>query len=419
MRIWSILVVCALITSAYVASSFAAETIVGGQYRVMTNVSNFGWHQTTVSEDEDANVYINQRFRMNLNSTFDGHARAHVQLEFGHNTWGDGVGTKTISRDDGDDIGIELRHAYLDFDVRGIGIKAGIQDWSDGFGDVLASGDWDYNAGGVMVSKRADRLNLKVGMLKLWEGDSREDDDSDLYAVDVDVTPVGFHLYFLNDKSVAKAEETNLWAGVSVKREVGPATVDGAVIYNQGSVDGDGGADLEHAGYAVKAACSAEAGSADLGVQVLYSTGDDGKSGTDTDEFRTLQADGQGYWSYVGLFTPRGPSDTNNLRASLRNRDQNGIPRGLTTVQARCSYPVREDLSFYAAAGVFQASVDDGKGKGMGTEVLAEGKYMISKTLGIEFGGSVAILGDFYKKIGSEDSPNNLYELYSRLQVEF
>ena len=160
-------------------------------------------------------------------------------------------------------------------------------------------------------------------------------------------------------------------------------------------------------------------GSAHVGVQVLYSTGDDGKSGTDTDEFQTLEPDGQGYWSYVGLFTPRGPSDTNNLRASLRNRDQNGIGRGLTTIQVKLSYPLRDDLDAYAAAGVFQASADDGNGKGMGTEALAEGKYMISENLGIEFGGAFAVLGDFYEQIGSEDSPDNLYELYSRLQVEF
>ena len=271
----------------------------------------------------------------------------------------------------------------------------------------------------MVVRKQVDTFKLKLGMLKLWEGNSRTDDDSHLYAVDVDRAPVGFHLYFLNNESVAKEKETNLWAGISAKREVGPAMVDGFAIYNQGKVDRDAGGDLEHAGYAVKAACNTEVGFAHVGVQVLYSTGDDGKSGTDTDEFQTLEPDGQGYWSYVGLFTPRGSSDTNNLRASLRNRDQNGLGRGLTTVQARLSYPLRDDLSVYAAAGVFQASADDGNGKGMGTEVMAEGKYMISKNLGIEFGGAFAALGDFYEKSGSGNSPDSLYELFSRLQVEF
>jgi hypothetical protein len=160
----------------FASSSYATETNIGGQYRVMTNLSNFEWHQLAVTDDEKTNSYVNQRFRINLNSVFDDNAKAHVQLEFGHNIWGDGVGPKTIQG-----TGVELRHAYLTFDVVDFGFKVGIQDWSDGFGDVLASGDLDFNAGGILVTRETKVADLKFGTLKMWEDGSREFDDSDLY----------------------------------------------------------------------------------------------------------------------------------------------------------------------------------------------------------------------------------------------
>jgi hypothetical protein len=81
---------------------------------------------------------------------------------------------------------------------------------------------------------------------------------------------------------------------------------------------------------------------------------------------------------------------------------------------------LEDRLSGYLAAGLFSATEEDAEGnKDMGTELLAEGKYMITKSLGIEFGASYAFLGDFYKEAESGNLPEDLFEVYSRLQVEF
>ena len=209
--------------------------------------------------------------------------------------------------------------------------------------------------------------------------------------------------------------ETNIWAGVTGNGSFGAANLNAFLIYNTGSMDI---ADVKHTGIAVKAEIKFDINTASVGIQTLYSSGNDWKDSTDTKEFRTLQSDGQGYWSYLGLFTPRGSSDTNNLRASLRNRDQNGVARGLTTMQAFAAFPVLDDLDGYIAAGLFKATEEDASGNSdMGTEILAEGIYKISEKLTFEFGGSYLMTGDFYKSTGSE--PDGIYELFSRLQVEF
>jgi hypothetical protein len=204
---------------------------------------------------------------------------------------------------------------------------------------------------------------------------------------------------------------------VTGNKNLGKAKLNAFFIYNTGSVDK---AEVKHTGYAAKIEFVFDIKSSSVGVQALYSTGDDGKDPAKTDEFRTLQDDGQGYWSYLGIFTPRGSSDTNNLRASLRNRDKDGLARGLTTVQGFAAFPIVGNLDGYVAAGLFKSTEEDANGySDMGTEILAEGKYKISEKLAIEFGGSYAITGDFYKTGGATAEPENLYLLFSRLQVEF
>jgi hypothetical protein len=45
-----------------------------------------------------------------------------------------------------------------------------------------------------------------------------------------------------------------------------------------------------------------------------------------------------GYWGYMHIFTPAGPSDVNDLGTEIGNRGA-----GLTTVQTKIDFPLVED----------------------------------------------------------------------------
>ncbi|GAB4342621.1 MAG: hypothetical protein Kow0037_30170 [Calditrichia bacterium] len=422
-----LLIGSALLTLIFWTNVSLADMRFGGQYRIMFNSSNFGWHQPVISASESENRYINQRFRLNLDSRFDSGVAAHVQLEFGHNTWGENYYyTKTLSRTDSDQIGIELRHAYLNFPALGFDTKVGIQDWSDGFGGVLASGDWDFNVGGVGIQRQVGKASVRGGFFQLWEGDTRSDDDSQLWTFDLDYRQIGLAFYHARYQTTPESPDQTgnaSWLGMKARIKSSPVQLNGFLLLNRGSWKNSAlGKSFNTKALALKVEAIFELPRAELGLQGLYSTGNNGmnNSAEDNATFYTLEQDGQGYWSYLALFTPRGSSDTNNLRASLRNRDQDGISRGLSTIQGKLRIPLNKQLDFYTAAGWFYASQPDNYGhQSMGTEFLLELKVQLSEELAFEVGGAYALTGDFYQQANSEANPDNLYEIFSRLQLEF
>ena len=66
-----VIISMALLFDGAVSYICYGQTEIGGQYRIMTNASNFDWHQLTVGKNEKSNAYVNQRFRLNINSKFD------------------------------------------------------------------------------------------------------------------------------------------------------------------------------------------------------------------------------------------------------------------------------------------------------------------------------------------------------------
>ncbi|MBI4332304.1 MAG: hypothetical protein HY673_13590 [Chloroflexi bacterium] len=429
------------------------KTTLNGQYRMVFNSSNFSFHPAAVGDDQKSESFVALRFRPTLNTVINENLRAQLMLEMGHINWGeDGELTKNYTRGN-DDIGVEVRRAFLEFrmipQVSGlhpIQFKVGIQDWTDGFGDVLASSDWDFNVGGIQGVTQVGPLGLKLGYFKLFEGNTRRSDDSDLYAVDTEYhfsksSQAGFHLYWMDDKSNKRSEDDprrigstrkDVWLGLDTSTALGALGLKGFAIFNAGKENGDGGRDICNRGWAFKLEGSYRIGAARVSLQGLYATGEDGSSQDRSSRtFRTIGQsvrDGfgaQGYWSYLGIFTPHGPSDTNDLGVSLQNRGY-----GLTTVQGKVEFPITGRLDGYLAGGWLRSSAENPRGdQDMGFEFLAEGRYNLGSLFSglsrkldagvyLEFGSSLAFLGDFYR-FTLPDDPDNLFQFYSRLQMEF
>ena len=194
-------------------------------------------------------------------------------------------------------------------------------------------------------------------------------------------------------------------------------------IYNVGERDDAGAVPIfRHEGAALKF----EAGpvpflAGKLSMQTLYSTGDGNPAANRSEEFRTIAQSerdnfgSQGYWSYLVLTSPHGPSDVNDLGVSLQNR---GL--GLLTVQMKYEYPIIGSMSGVLAGGWLRSDVSNPTSGAteMGTELANTFIIDFGGGLKTEFGAAVLFTGNFYRDPASP-FPDNLWEAFTRVQLEF
>lgn len=205
---------------------------------------------------------------------------------------------------------------------------------------------------------------------------------------------------------------------------MGPVPVNAFFLYNPGQRKELGGLPTyNHHGFATKL----ETGPLPVGpgtwsVQLLYATGNARPGQTHSNEFRTIAQStrdnfgAQGYWSYLVITSPHGPSDVNDLGVSLQNR---GL--GLFTVQTKYEYPILERLRGAIAVGWLRAATrrPASNATDMGTELANIFTYDFGGGLKADFGASVLFTGDFYQASPLGPPPDTLYEAFARVQLEF
>lgn len=417
---------------------------IGGQYRVMFNAANFSFHSPAITDSQRSQTFFNQRFRTWLTVTPNEHVQGYLQVQMGHNLWGDQfefvktdvaplfpVGTR---------VGIALRRGYLAYRTEDLGeLRVGVQDWQDSFGQTLASSDWDFNVGGLSWARTFPSLgnvNMLLGLFALSEGDVALADDALLLTLDLEWHSdedhaLGLAAYFLPDSGnysypTAPPYDSawDAWLGVRARGTAGRIPLGAFFLYNPGQrKELTGLPRYNHHGFAAKL----ESGPLTIGpgkwsTQILYSSGKSRPAQTHSHEFRTIAQSvrdnfgAQGYWSYLVLTSPHGPSDVDDLGVSLQNR---GL--GLFTVQTKYDYPIAGRLSGAIAVGWLRsASQNPANGAtGMGTELANMFLYDFGGGLKADFGVGVFFPGDFYRPSAEADRPDTLYEAFARVQLEF
>jgi hypothetical protein len=216
----------------------------------------------------------------------------------------------------------------------------------------------------------------------------------------------------------------DLWFGVRAKTEVDCVPLNAFAIFNAGQRDGEVGEPFfRHQGWAGKA----EAGPVQFGpgkwsAQILASSGSDHPGEGDSDEFRTVAQTyrdnfgAQGYWGYLYIAAPNGPSDVKDLGVNLQDR---GL--GLFTVQTKYEYPICEKLSAIDAAGWLTAlnANPTGGGKQIGTELAHMFTCDFGGGLKWDLGAALLFTGDFYRATPTSPKPVDLWMGFSRIQLEF
>ena len=353
----------------------------GGQFRLMGNRSNFGFHDRTAGPHQAPNTIGNQRFRtwVNVHDRTSCRYGGYAQIEIGHLNLGSGLEFPKTFGPGGDQVGLEMRRGFLWFrPAEGALVRAGVLPWEDRFGErptfadplwgisraatgraPLANSAWEFSVSGVTLEATAgDAWHYALGAL-LLDRDARAgggQDGSWLLTVDLDreigSSLWGASVYYLRDDAgysyggfggpaagsgAAVERSRDLWFGGRGHVEHAGGSTGLFLILNSGEIPALG---WSHAGWSAKVATTLPAGRGAVHLQGLYATGDDGGDPNRSGEFRTIAQSvrddlgAQAYWSLVGLTSPRGPSDVNDLGIGLQN---GGL--GLRTLQAGYEHP--------------------------------------------------------------------------------
>lgn len=407
---------------------------VGLQYRMMYNFSNIPLSGVTTATDTEDYDFFRQRMRFNIDVQPVENAGGFLQLEYRG-----GWGGSSPANSDPRGVGLTL-NAFNRLEARGVRygyiyyipkdeiyLAAGIIPVSDQIGDTLFSADWDFNVGGITFSSVYSNLDYRLAYLRLIDGVASADrevvgENSNLFIADVNwligkKAKVGGHIYYLYaSKDVAieaglPGKVSQGWYSISGSVNLETINLNGFISVN----NGDYGT-TDNTGLALKAEAIISLGSPTLKLLAVYSTGDE-EGKTSGDQFRTIQGifGTEGYWAYTHLFTANGPSDVNDLGVGLDNGG-----RGLTSIQAKIESALSgiDKLTGELSVGWFQASKDNAAGNDdMGTEVSSMVTYEMAKYLNLQLGFAYAFLGSFYES-GDQD-PDNLYEVFSRFQLQF
>lgn len=429
---------------------------IGGQYRIEPNFSNFPFEPQTLGTNPSSENFAAQRMRLWVTVETDEHVEGYIQLQVGGFGWGDNYEfPKTFAAPlfaatgvtiPNDQIGIMLRRGWVSYKDDDVGkFRVGVLDWHDSFGDTLASSDYEFDIAGVDWTKTYSELgNLKVilgGFVLIDEAllfdstDQPGSHDAFMFTCDVDKPigdcySVGGSVYNIDDHggysypTIGPYHSSwDLWLGLRARSTAKELPWNAFVIYNPGERDDLTGPIFKHNGWASKL----EAGPIPFGpgkfsAQVLWSTGESNPNSDDSSEFRTpaqtyRDNDGsQGYWGYLWITSPNAPADVKDLGVSLQDR---GL--GLFTVQTKYEIPLSKKLTTTSAAGWLWSSATNpvSDSRNMGPEVAQSFTYNFGGGLTFDFGASVLFTGEYWAAAPLAQRPNDLWMVFSRLQLEF
>ncbi len=271
------------------------------------------------------------------------------------------------------------------------------------------------------------------------EGGKGADDDVDLYLVDLGYQAYGVTFLYLiehtDDLTAAVDLDRSLLVyGVRGGHDIGNVNISGFLLGS--SFEQENGAesntkDKDSEGYAAKLEVTVPVGNAKLGLMGLYSSGDkdfQDESKDSADSFVTPQSVyyGAGAWGYTGKMNVQWPLDTgvddpiNIDGATYANQNNWGL--GITTVQAKATFPIIENIDGYVGAGYFKLNdAPEGQKKKLGTDIYAQAHITIKEHLHLYSGIDYASLGKGHHNAytGTEYKSRDILTYFTQLVVAF
>lgn len=434
-------VTAAVLTVGATGTALALENEFHGMYRVDGISSNFDnggapdfYSPAGNSKSPQVNTYVEQRIRLKYSAKVDDNFKLMTDFKI-DSVWGNGsYGTKRkLGGEIGSDtVNIETRAAYIDFKVKDVKVKAGIQAWEDAYDGIFA----DTQMAGALASTKFDKLDLALGWFRLDESAANPfgHHPRDLvvlegsYPLGENLT-VGASYYLLNDDATSVTNYLKQFSetrtlptemvhtlGVNSQAKIGPAEVNGYLLYQFGNLDDFAtGQKRDISAFAAGAGAKSKFGFGTLKASLLYASGDKNSGGAKA--FRDVEdLDGGTESDYSSdlrilrkdMYT--GPSG-NAIAATVNFHDQ-GLFCGTVGIDTEFT------PKFFGGANVGFAAVAEKNvntpkqtnGKYLGTEINAAIGYKFNANVTLRLREAYAILGDYYKGTATNgDTPSNLF----------
>jgi len=449
------------LSAATAVPAMAFENEFHGYFNTYFNDSNFTINnggpsvsdigQPTKATD-NAN-FFETRLRMNYTAKLTDDLKIVSRFETNYNFWGNSSYTSGSSRPAGRTTGgalgsrgvnLETKQVYLDLKTPSYNteFKVGMQPWTDDFSGIFVDGDM----AGVTVSHDYSKGGVSAGFFRWDDADNNPGNPTygkqtrDLYVLNgkYEVSKdfkIGGAYYFLNadlpngnstDVDTSKMNFQMHMLGLNGEGQLGPVTLNGFLVTQLGH---DHLSNRDIASYAGSLGAKMAIGPGTARTNFLYTSGDDGKGGTDH-SFRVGSFESDYYDNHLTILG-RNQYAMVNDNAVIFDANNGGMGSIFGTVGY--DFPINKEFSGSANLGFAAVAEDnaskpirtDGTAKAnnsnfLGTEINAEVKYKMNTFTTFTVCGGYVFLGDYFKHTapGGND-PENLYDLKLIATVAF
>ncbi len=438
--------------AATATSALALENEFHGMFSARYINSNFNRTATTNYGPNDGTYdpsgktknqysanFVEQRARLQYIAKANADLKlvTHFELDYaywGNSSFGFNAGSGTPAGRNGggalgaDTVNFETKSIYLDANpFKNVNMKLGMMPNNDAFKGVV----FDADMAGLLLSSSYGKFSPSVGVFRFADTGSGSDavlghKAADMvmldakYAVSKDLK-IGGAYYFFRDNSSFTAANTDVKMnalGLNAEYTRGPLTLNGFAIYETGTVN-----KRYTNAFAGNLGAKVKVGPGTARTEFLYISGDNDTNPGHGTAFYAVngQANGEhGYYDneMVILGRDKNAYTTDNaIVFNSNNKDQG-------TIGGYIGYdlPINAKLTTAFNAG-FAAVAKENANKPLntktgkknesnylGTEINAEATYQLLEGLSASTRVAYVILGDYYKDVAINGTPENPYD---------
>ena len=394
-----------LIVFTLFASFVYADLMTRGELRTrMALYYDIGVEMPTQSK-------IDSRFQMIFEQAFSENVTAVWKVRVGNLIWGEDGAMFEMDGEEVNRVNIKTQNLYIGFlcPITGVNAKVGIQEWKDPRSLVLDDDQAPF--AGIMINKMfGEDIMLEFGTAKLYEGDIAADDDIDLIFINFDKGK----MFGLNNiiRRWHRGNNIDAWIMPYFNYSVDNFDLNLLAAYNMSSYKEYRGyedmtlwgEDYSNGGFAVSLKAGYDFETILVGLDFLYTSGDDGSDPTSKTEFNSIHPYYNNGLEIFGVGVHSG--------ASVGYVEPGNNGQGLMSVVLTGAYPATDKLTLKAAFGMLNAV--EAEETAMGMEVDLGINYKLYSNLSFDLVGAMAMPGKYY----GEDLDNTM-ALVSKLMYKF
>lgn len=426
-----------VLTVATSVPALAFENEFHGMFQLQYDNSNFNGStkldangmfyqpEGTGKEAPTAN-FFEQRARLAYIGKANDNLKLVTKFEIDYAYWGNS--SYGVQRNGGgaigaDEVNFETKNVYLDLNIPGtkVNAKLGMQPIDDAFKGVFVSADM----AGLLFSHVYDKATTSAGFFR-WndnQTDTLGKNTRDFFMIDgkyavSDTLKVGGAYYLVNSDNVPTEDLIVHMLGVNAEAGFGPVTVDGFAIYQFGNNDRT----AQHiSAFAANVGTKVKVGKGTARAEFLYASGEGDTTRGTSNAFIAETTGESGFYSNEMVILGRDKYAMTYDSAIVF--DANNKNQGVIFGSLGYDHPVTDKVNASVNLG-FAAVAKENQNKPLnlqtgrvnnsnylGTEVNAEVGYKLFENATLIARGGYVVLGDYYKDVATNGTPDNPYDI--------